>query len=177
MRRPIALVIACTANAHADTALEARANAEAERTYLDIDPVFAPQLEGLAGQHQIERKTYALDRKTLLTIELDQWANQDGVLPDMDVRGQGWKAGVRLTRDFGWVTVTLHGSISDVDTQFGFGRYRDLGVSVMHVVQRKAGKKLWFGLSFGQRKWLGEAAPPAGEADGKQAMLVLGWTF
>lgn len=188
----VSLVIASPA--HAEDALHARARAEAGKTWLEVDrfthPVFAPQLEGLVGEHRLTRADYQLDRATSLRLELDEHDNTGGITADKDVRSQGWKASARLVRDFGFATVTLSAELGDVDTQLGRGRYRDLGVSVMRIlhrtglsrssIKRAGGKKAWFGLSFGQRKWLldeDQVKPPGAERDGWQALFVVGWNF
>ncbi len=162
-------------------ALDERVEAEAEKTWLDIDPVFAPQLEGLAvGEREVIEKRYRLDRKTVLRLELDQWTNQgDRAMPTFDVRGQGWHAGARLSRNLGFATLSVGASLSDIDTQFGFGRYYDIGGSLIRTVPLSNGRTLWYGITGGRRKWLvdDDQQPPAGEANAIQLMLVFGFTF
>ncbi|MBA2544358.1 MAG: hypothetical protein H0V17_32245 [Deltaproteobacteria bacterium] len=176
------LVIALSGGtAFADDALHARVEAEAEKTWLDIDPVFAPQLEGLTvGEREVVEKRYKLDRKTVLRLELDQWTNQgDRALPALDVRAQGWHASVRISRDLGFATLSLGASLADIDSQFGFGRYYEIGASLLRTVELSNGRKAWYGLTAGRRKWLvdDDQQPPAGEANAMQLMFVFGFTF
>jgi hypothetical protein len=176
------LLVLLVSPAHADhDALHARVEAETGKTWLEIDPVFAPQVEGLAVTERVViRDTTRIDSKSFLVLELDQWSTMDSALPSVDARAQGWKASVVLTRQIGGLTFAVRGVLGDVDAQFaGRGRYYDVGASVMKVIKRKHGKKAWFGLSFGRRRWLGkdDAPPPGAEQDGEQLMLVVGWTF
>ncbi len=173
------LMLAAATPAHADDALEAHAKAEATQSWLELDPTLPTTLEGVAGvQHQITRDAIAIDRKTTLHLELDQWSNEDGALPALDVRGQGWHATARITRDLGFATLTLRAALSDVDTQFGRGRYHELGGSLIRTVKRKGGKKAWYGVTASRTRWQGPKDEiPAGQADGTQVLFVLGWTF
>jgi hypothetical protein len=180
--RSVLVLLATSTPAFADDALHARVEAEAEKTWLDLDPVFAPQLEGLTvGEREVTERRYRIDRETVLRLELDQWSNQgDRALPTFDVRGQGWHAGARLTRDLGFAIMTLGASLGDVDTQFGFGRYYDVGVSLIRTTKLSKGRRAWYGITAGRRKWLlddDQVKPPAGEANALQVMLVLGFTF
>ena len=166
-----------TSRASADTALEARARAEADKTWLELDLTTRPPvLEGLGARHQLTRDTIALGRHTTLLLELDQWSNEDGALPSLDLRGQGFTSSVRLVRNLGFATLTLHGAYADVDTPAGRGRYDELGISLLRTHDRGAGKRVWYGVTLGRRTWHGDE-PPAGEKNVQQLLFVLGWNF
>ncbi len=170
-------VLLASVDATADDALQARARAEAEKTWLELDLTDRPpSLQGLGGQHQIERDVIAIDRHTTLLLELDQWANEDGALPAIDLRGQGFTASARLVRNLGFATLTLRGAYADIATPLGNGRYDELGISLMKTIRRKGGKRTWFGVSLDRRRWQGDS-PPAGERDVTQLLFVLGWNF
>lgn len=166
-----------SSRALADTALEARAAAEAEKTWLELDlTTRPPALEGLGATHAITRDSIRIDRRTTLLLELDQWANEDGVLPATDFRGQGFTASARLVRNLGFATLVLRGAYADVATPIGNARYDELGISLLRTIERKAGKRVWFGVSADRRKWHTEE-PPAGEKNVQQLLFVLGWNF
>ena len=176
MRWALALGL-LTSRASADTALEARAHAEAEKTWLELDlTTRPPSLEGLGAQHQLTRDTIAIGRHTMVLLELDQWSNEDGALPSLDLRGQGFTSSVRLVRNLGFATLTLRGAYADVDTPVGRGRYDEFGISLLRTHARGNGKRVWYGVTLDRRNWHGDR-PPAGENNVQQLLLVLGWNF
>lgn len=177
MRWVLAFGLAASSRAYADTALEARARAEAEKTWLELDlTTRPPALEGLAGEHQLTRDAIAVDRRTTLLLELDQWSNTDGTLPSLDLRGQGFTATARLVRNLGFATLVLRGTYADVDTPVGTARYDEFGISLLRTVERRGGKRVWFGVTADRRHWRTDT-PPAGEKDVVQLLFVLGWNF
>jgi hypothetical protein len=163
--------------AHADNALQARVEAEAAKSWLELDPVFEPRAAGLLVTNRREtRETIALDARTALTLVLDEWANKEGAVGYRDVRGQGWQASARLTRDLGWAQLSFTAALGDVDTAYTRGRYIDVGVSLLRTFRLSRKRTGWVGVTAGRRVWQGER-PPLGEANGIQIMAVLGFTF
>jgi hypothetical protein len=179
----VLLGVASPAHAESDenNALQARVRAEASRSYLELDPVVTPRFAGLLEtDHRITRDTISIDARTVITVMLDEWANKEGAIGYRDVRGQGWQATARFTRAFGPLRFDLSAGLGDVDSWYGRGRYRDVGASLLYTSRISRWVNTWFGITAGQRRWLGggdEHGPPAGERNGTQVMLVFGFTF
>jgi hypothetical protein len=173
------VVLLLASSAHADNALQARVEAEASKSWLELDPVIEPRARAgglLVTNRRETRDTIALDARTALTLVLDEWANKEGAVGYRDVRGQGWQASARLMRDLGWARFTITAAIGDVDTRYTRGRYTDVGASLLHVFRLSRKRTGWAGLTVGRRTWQG-GEPPPGEANGMQVMAVIGFTF
>lgn len=159
-----------------DAALEARARELALRDaapLLHFEPVLRPSLDGLslAARTDTKRDVLRLGPRAIAEIEGTAWTT------DLDVPARGWDAAVRLSYDLGPVRITAHASVHGVDARFGGGAYREIGVSIGRTFRLSRWMTAWVSLDIGQRHWLGEGPPPAGEADSTQIMLNLGTTF
>lgn len=165
--------------ARADDALTTRArlDAEAHAHVLELDPELQPRLEGLGAVEQSTRTTLPLDVHTVAMLTLAEWANEDTAdHPLIDVPAAGWRAGFRLARDLGFATVELHGELDHVESRYGRGTYRDVGISIGRTFRLSRWMTAWISLGLAHRHWLDQA--PAGEpSDETTVMLTIGTTF
>ena len=149
---------------------------------LELDPMFRPSLEGLGATSETERTVVPLGDKARAVFEGTWWANVDSDEPGrfsrvVDLENRGWRTGVRFERDLGFATLAIHGSYNHVDSRYGSGTYRDIGVSLFRKWRLTRWMTAWISLGVSRRTWLGDAAP-AGEAkEETQATLGIGTTF
>jgi hypothetical protein len=179
--RALALLPTLLATAHAEPneSLRARGDriAEDHGPYLRLDPVQAPDLVSFDASRDGETTAIAVGH-TLLVLRGDWWAGDkdDPLHPHVDQRGNGWRAGIQLARDLGFVKVSAGASVNRVDTDNGSGTYRQLDLAVSRSKRFSRWMTAFVSLGLGVRRWSGAASPP-GEANGHQVTLTIGTTF
>ncbi len=137
--------------------------------YLELDPVFRPNAEGLGTLETKHQKQYELLGARIVI---------DGVehTNEVDVPTRGWRAGLRISRDVGPVTVTAGMSVENVQSRYTRGTYREMGIAITKTFKLSRWNTAWISLSVGRRTWYGDQPPP-GEQDATQVMLSVGTTF
>ncbi len=114
----------------------------------------------------------------LLELEGRSWSNRDDpdpLRPTIDVLGRGSSATARLSVDLGPVELEVTGSVVDLDTILGRGRYVDTGLAITKTRRLSRWMTAWISLGVGLRQWVGTV--PDGESNGGQVTLTVGTTF
>ena len=146
-------------------------------TWLELNPMFAPQLQGLGTVEAGQRASLRLGPRAVARFEGAWWQNEEGRLPATDVPGLGWRAGMHLDYEIAHgVRVVIGGALYDVESIYGRGRYTDVGIALVRTWKLSRWTTIWLSLGAGMRTWLGDT-PPAGEANAGTIMLRLGGTF
>lgn len=182
MRRAVWILLSMVSAsaAHADPELTESSEERSVLTrdpqgpWLTLEPIARPNLQGLAmiGSTEDPHRTVLFDgRRGYVVLDGTSWTN------DRDLEERGWHAGIRIGYDLGPLRVDAYASVNYVDTAYGRGHYRDLGISIGRTVRLSRWMTGWIALRVGQRKWLVDDKPPAGEQDGTEVMLSIGTTF
>jgi hypothetical protein len=176
-RAAIVLVMVSARVVAADDGITWRVEREVEHEpYLTIDPMLASSFEGLAQETE-RHSTDVVIGDTRVIVE--GIASQNVDTPERvheDVEGRSWRAAVRFTRKLGPLDLEAWASVENVQTRYGRGTYRDVGVALVKRFSLSRWMKAWVGLTLGNRQWLGDK-PPDGEANGTSLMLSIGTTF
>jgi len=171
------LVVVSVQPVAADESISWRIEREVEHEpYLTIDPMLRSNFEGLT--HETERhSTDVIIGDTRVILEGIATQNVD--TPERvteDVASRGWRAAVRMTRKLGPLDLEAWASVDNIQTRYGRGTYRDVGVALVKRFSLSRWMKAWISLSLSNRQWLDDK-PPDGEANGTSLMLSIGTTF
>ena len=141
-----------------------------------LDPVLRTHFEGLVQDTERHESEFVVG-DTRIILQGIASANVDRVEgPAVDVPSRSWRTGVHVTHSFGPIDLDVWAMLDGVQTRFGGGTYRDIGVSLSHKHKFSRWVTAWIALTIGTRKWLGDEPPP-GEANGTAALLSIGTTF
>ena len=179
MRRAAVVILAVARTAAADDGIRVHVEREeVHEPYLTLDPVLRSNFEGLTV-HSERHETDVSIGDTHVILEGIAAANTDDpgrghVIEDVESRS--WRAGVRFSRKVGPFDFEAWGAVENVQTRYGRGTYRDVGVALVKRFALSRWMKAWVSLSLNNRKWLDDK-PPDGEANGTTFMLSLGTTF
>ncbi|HTL35835.1 MAG TPA: hypothetical protein VL326_22050 [Kofleriaceae bacterium] len=180
MRRVALVVVAVAARtAAADDGVAVHVKREAvHEPYLTLDPMLRSNLEGLTATDERTATEVTIGDTHMI---LEGIASENVDRPDRgrvveDVESRGWRAGVRITRKIGPFDFDAWAAAANVQTRYGSGTYRDVGVALTKRFSLSRWMKAWISLSVGSRTWLG-GEPPPGEANSTQATLSVGTTF
>lgn len=163
----------------------------------ELELVLWPQSRGLGGTEQRERWTIDLGGEARIDLTGLWWANDDDVKPGqvrLDSPARGWTTGVQLSRDLGFARFTVHGSVGQVDSEFGReqirdagsergdvavgrGRYREVGVSLRKTFRLSRTMNAWISLGLGHRAWSQDRKLTLREPDATELTLSIGTTF
>ncbi len=146
---------------------------------LHLDPIPPLTTEGLGAKTDGVTQIIDLGRRARLVGEGTWWKTSMAPLPpgsDVDDLSRGWRAGYTLTYDLGPLTIGASVGAGHVDSRYGRGTYRTIGVSVYRRFRLSRWMRAWIALSGAQQAWLG-VDPPPGEANGPAGMLTIGTTF
>ena len=151
---------------------------EVHEPYLSLDPMFRSNMEGLTVQSERHETDVSIGG-THVILEGIAAANVDrpeaGQVTE-DVASRSWRAGVRIARKIGPFDFEAWGAVENVQTRYGRGTYRDVGVSIAKRFSLSKWMKAWVALTLSNRQWLDDK-PPDGEANGTSLMLSVGTTF
>ncbi len=144
------------------------------------DAVLAPGLEAFDATRDSRTTFIKLGPRTRLALDGASWSanldmRDDGGPGARDIPGHGWRAGLRLSHDFGLVRVRTNGSINHVDTRYGTGTYTDVGLSIGRTHRLSRWMTGWISLGIERRRWSGP--PPPGESNATELTLTIGTTF
>jgi len=182
----LAIVVAGAGVVHADGVTSIRVTSErmTERDgpWLELDPILATRLESFDAERDSKATTIEVGSRAKLTLDGEWWSAGprmlgNGRIADRDVWGNGWTAGVRGSYDLGPLELGAGASVSQIDTPYGSGRYRDLSVSVTHRFHWSKHVPGWITLSLTRRTWATDQPPPDGEEDSTTLMLSVGGSF
>jgi hypothetical protein len=179
VRRAAVVILAVVRTAAADDGIRVHVEREeVHEPYLQLDPILRSNFEGLTVQSERHETDVSIG-DTHMILEGIAATNTDdpgtGQVIE-DVESRSWRAGVRFSRKIGPFDFDAWGSVANVQTRYGRGTYRDVGVSLAKRFSLSKWMKAWIALSLNSRKWLDDK-PPDGEADGTTLMLSVGTTF
>jgi hypothetical protein len=178
--RRVAVVLAAAAarTAAADDGISLHVERDAvHEPYLTIDPTLRSHYEGLTGESE-RHDTEITIGDTHVILEGIASANRD--TPERvseDLESRSWRAAVRVTRKLGPFDFEAWAAVDGVQTRYGGGTYRDVGVALVKRFSLSRWMKAFVALSVTNRKWLGGGPPPPGEENDTKFMLSLGTTF
>ena len=143
-----------------------------------VMPLPPAMRDGLGATSEGAEDTHQLGRYVQLKLGGRWWHNRDDDRGHtaIDLEARGWGAGGALSVDLGFARLDVTAAWQRVDTRYGGGHYRDVGVALVRNFRLSRWMHAWISLGIGQRQWL-DGVPPPGEADGTTVMLTFGTTF
>jgi hypothetical protein len=151
---------------------------------LRLEPLPRLELDMFDAVRERAATRVQLGTRTWATLEGSWWSTERDAPAGAGTRhrpGHGWRTGLRLSHDFGWlhldasVATGRSDERNEGDNRDDGGAYTDTRLSLSHTLRLSRWMTGWIALSLVHRDWHGP--PPPGEFNLTELMLTIGTTF